>query len=256
MASGCADPGLARRLTAEALGTGFLLMAVVGSGIMGERLAAGNAAIALLANTLATGAALVVLVAIFAPVSGAHFNPCVSLYRALRREMGMGTALLYAGVQMVSAVLGVWLSHAMFARTVLEVSHKLRDGPAQGLSEFIATFGLFGAIAGGARLGRDAAAMLVGLYIAAAYWFTASTAFANPAVTLARMLTDSFAGIAPQSAAAFLAAQVAASLAALLVWPWLLADRTSGPECEISGKHDQCERDDMVPAQRLAQPGH
>jgi glycerol uptake facilitator-like aquaporin len=211
---------LSRRLAAEALGTAFLLMAVVGSGIMGERLAGGNVALALLANTLATGAALAVLIAIFAPVSGAHFNPCVTLYFALRREISVFPAALYGGVQIVSAVAGVWLAHVMFAVPVLEISHKLRDGPAQWLSEFVATFGLLLTIAGAARFRPTAIPALVGLYIAAAYWFTASTSFANPAVTLARTLTDSFAGIAPGSVPGFIAAQLVATLAAFVFLRW------------------------------------
>ena len=217
------DARLSRRLAAEALGTAFLLMAVVGSGIMGERLAGGNVALALLANTLATGAALIVLIAIFAPVSGAHFNPCVTLYFALRREIGVADAVLYCGVQIVCAIAGVWLAHVMFAAPVLEISHKLRDGPAQWFSEFVATFGLLLTIAGAVRFRHAWTPALVGLYIAAAYWFTASTSFANPAVTLARALTGSFAGIAPGSVPGFIAAQLAATLAAFVFLQWFLA---------------------------------
>jgi glycerol uptake facilitator-like aquaporin len=215
--------GLARRLAAEALGTAALLMAVVGSGIMAERLAGGNAAIALLANTLATACALVVLITVFAPISGAHFNPCVTFYFALRKEIGGRHAVLYAATQIVSAVIGVWLAHAMFGLPVLEISRKLRDGPAQWLSEFVAMFGLVGTIAGGVRFRPGTVPMLVGLYIAAAYWFTASTSFANPAVTLARAVSDSFAGIAPLSAPGFIAAQIAATIVAFPFWRWLLA---------------------------------
>jgi glycerol uptake facilitator-like aquaporin len=213
---------LSRRLAAEALGTLFLLIAVVGSGIMAERLAGGNVALALLANTVATGAALAVLITVLAPVSGAHFNPCVTLYFALRREIGFGDAALYGGVQIASAIAGVWLAHAMFAAPILEISYKLRDGPAQWLSEFVATFGLLVTIAGALRFRPSAIPALVGLYIGAAYWFTASTSFANPAVTLARALTNSFAGIAPGSVPGFIAAQLAATLAAFFFLRWFL----------------------------------
>ena len=211
---------LSRRLVAEGLGTAILLAAVVGSGIMAERLAGGNTALALLANTIATGAALVVLITIFGPVSGAHFNPCVTLWFVLRRDMAGATALLYGAAQLAGAVLGVWLAHAMFAMPILEVSHKLRDGPAQWLAEGVATFGLIVTIAGGIRFAALSTPVLVGLYITAAYWFTASTSFANPAVTLARSLSDSFAGIAPSSAPGFIAAQVAATLLAWLFCRW------------------------------------
>ncbi|MGN6147633.1 MAG: aquaporin [Rhizomicrobium sp.] len=211
---------LARRLSAEALGTALLLAAVVGSGIMAERLADGNDAIALLCNTVATGAALVVLITVFAPVSGAHFNPAVTLYFVLRHEIGWRDATFYIGVQIVAAIAGVWLAHAMFAMPIIETSHKLRDGPAQWLSEFVATFGLLLAIAGCARK-PDTTPALVGLYIAAAYWFTASTSFANPAVTIARSMTDSFAGIAPSDSPAFIAAQLIAACAAAATIRWL-----------------------------------
>ncbi|HEY7978444.1 MAG TPA: MIP/aquaporin family protein [Rhizomicrobium sp.] len=214
---------LPRRLIAEVLGTAFLLMAVVGSGIMAQRLAAGNDALALLCNTVATGAALVVLITVFAPLSGAHFNPAVTLYFALRREIGWPAALLYMAVQILAAIAGVWIAHAMFGSAIVEVSHKLRDGPSQWLSEFIATFGLLLTIAGCARK-PDTTPALVGLYIAAAYWFTASTSFANPAVTIARAMTDSFAGIAPHSAPGFMVAQLAAALVAYPCARWLFAD--------------------------------
>jgi glycerol uptake facilitator-like aquaporin len=214
---------LPRRLAAEALGTALLLVAVVGSGIMAERLAGGNMAVALLANALATGAALVVLITILGPLSGAHFNPAVTLWSAAHGGIGLRDAALYLPVQLLSAVLGVWLAHAMFDLPVLELSRHLRDGPAQWLSEFLATFGLLLTIAGGLRFAAAAVPMLVGLYITAAYWFTASTSFANPAVTLARALTDSFAGIAPSSAPPFLIAQVAAVCVAVPVLRWLFA---------------------------------
>ena len=212
---------MGRKLAAEAIGTAFLLVAVVGSGIMAERLAGGNAALALLGNTLATGAALVVLITVFGPLSGAHFNPAVTLFFALRKEIGWPLALPYILVQLAAAVLGVWLAHLMFDLPVLETSHKLREGPAQWLAEFVATFGLLMTILGGIRFAPLSTPMLVGLYITGAYWFTASTSFANPAVTLARALTDSFSGIAPGSAPGFIAAQLIAALAAVVLLPWL-----------------------------------
>lgn len=212
---------LRRRLAAEFIGTAFLLMAVVGSGIMAERLSGGNTGIALLANAVATGAALVVLVTIFAPLSGAHFNPVVSLSLTLLGAMGGRVALLYALVQIAAAIVGVWLAHAMFGVPLLEVSHKLRAGPGQWLGEFVATFGLLLTIAGGSRFAPSSVPTLVGLFITGAYWFTASTSFANPAVTIARSLTDSFAGIAPASAPGFVAAQAVAVLAAVPVSRWL-----------------------------------
>jgi glycerol uptake facilitator-like aquaporin len=210
-----------RRLAAEALGTAFLLAAVVGSGIMAERLAGGNVALALLANTIATGAALTVLIAIFGPLSGAHFNPAVTLYFALRGEIAASLATLYVVIQIVSAILGVYAAHLMFGSVIFEVSVKLRDGAGQAFSEFIATFGLLATIAGAVRFRSDLTPFLVGLYITAAYWFTASTSFANPAVTIARSLTDSFAGIAPSSAPIFLLAQLLAVPAAFITFRWL-----------------------------------
>ena len=212
---------LLRRLASEFLGTAFLLVAVVGSGIMAERLCNGNAGLALLANALATGAALVVLITIFGPLSGAHFNPCVTFYFGLRGEIGWSTAWLYVVAQLAAAVLGVWLAHAMFGMPVIEVSHKLRDGWPQWLAEMVATFGLLATIAGAIRFAPLSTPVLVGLYITAAYWFTASTSFANPAVTLARTLTVSFAGIAPGSAPGFIVAQIAATLAGFVVLGWL-----------------------------------
>jgi glycerol uptake facilitator-like aquaporin len=218
--------GLDRRLAAEFLGTAALLIAVVGSGIMAERLASGNMAIALLANALATGAALVVLITILGPLSGAHFNPAVTVFFVLRGEMTWWVAALYAAVQFAAAIAGVWIAHAMFAMPVLEISGHLREGPPQWLAEFLATFGLLATIAGGLRFAPNALPILVGLYITGAYWFTASTSFANPAVTLARSLTDSFAGIAPVSVPGFVAGQLAATFAAVPLLGWLFKPAT------------------------------
>ena len=221
--------GVGKRLAAEALGTALLLAIVIGSGIMGERLAGGNEAIALLGNTLATGAGLVVLITVLGPISGGHFNPAVTLAFAIRREIGWPLALAYAAVQMVAAVAGVWLAHAMFAEPILQVSAKLRAGPSQGLAEFVATFGLVGAILGALRFRGEATPWIVGLYITAAYWFTASTSFANPAVTMARSLSNTFAGIAPASTPLFIAAQIVGAVAATFACGWLLTARRTGP---------------------------
>jgi glycerol uptake facilitator-like aquaporin len=216
----------ARRLVAEALGTALLLAVVVGSGIMGERLAGGNVAIALLGNTLATGAALVVLIGVFGPISGAHFNPVVTLVAALRRETPWRLALAYPVAQVVGAVLGVWAAHAMFGEPILQISTKLRNGGDQAFSEVVATFGLIATILATVRFKPDSTPTAVGLYITAAYWFTASTAFANPAVTIARSLSDTFAGIAPSSAPAFILAQIVGALLAAGVFGWLLKTET------------------------------
>lgn len=220
--------GLARKLVAEGLGTALLLAVVVGSGIMGERLAAGNTAIALLGNALATGAALVVQIWIFGPISGAHFNPAVTLVAVSRRDLSLRTALAYVAVQIGGAALGVWIAHAMFGEPILQISTKARDGGAQAFSEVVATFGLIATILGTVRFRPDSTPMAVGLYITAAYWFTASTSFANPAVTLARSLSDTFAGIAPASAPAFILAQFVGALLAAGVFGWLLqTERTA-----------------------------
>ena len=216
-----------RRLVAEALGTALLLAVVVGSGIMGERLSGGNVAIALLSNAVATGAGLVVLITIFGPISGAHFNPAVTLAMLVRRAIKPADGAAYVGAQFVGAAAGVWLAHAMFAEPILQVSAKLREGPAQILSEFVATFGLLATILGVHRFKPDLAPAAVGLYITAAYWFTASTSFANPAVTLARSLSNTFAGIAPHSAPAFILAQLAGALCATGLFGWLLKEKYS-----------------------------
>jgi glycerol uptake facilitator-like aquaporin len=212
----------ARRLVAETLGTALLLAIVIGSGIMGEQLAGGNTAIALLGNTLATGAGLVVLITVFGPISGAHFNPLVTLTFLARREIALGLALAYIAAQGFGAVLGVWSAHAMFGEPILQVSAKLRGGPSQIFAEGVATFGLMAAILGSVRFRPESTPWIVGLYITAAYWFTASTSFANPTVTLARSLSDTFAGIAPHSVPGFLAGQVAGAIAAYGAFAWLL----------------------------------
>lgn len=217
---------LSRRLAAEALGTALLLAVVIGSGIMGERLSGGNDGIALIANTLATGAGLVVLITVFGPISGAHFNPAVTLVMLLRREIGPRHALAYVAVQVAGALIGAFAAHAMFDLPLLQTSMKLRDGPALAFSEALATFGLIATILGTLRFRPDLVAACVGLYIAAAYWFTASTSFANPAVTIARSLSDTFAGIAPASAPAFIGAQIVGALVAWAVFGWLLKEET------------------------------
>jgi glycerol uptake facilitator-like aquaporin len=215
---------LARRLAAEGLGTAFLLAIVIGSGIMADRLSGGNVALALLGNTLATGAGLVVLISVFGPVSGAHFNPAVTLAMLIRRAITPRAAIAYVAVQGAAAILGVWAAHLMFAEPVLQVSHKLRDGPALAWSEFVATFGLLATIFGVSRFKEESVGVAVGLYITAAYWFTASTSFANPAVTVARTLSDTFAGIAPTSAPAFVVAQLVATVAAVFTFGWLFGE--------------------------------
>ena len=204
---------LAANIVAEALGTAILLSAVVGSGIMAERLTT-DEALRLLCNTLATGAALFVLITLFAPVSGAHFNPAVTLVSVLQRSTAPSAALSYVVAQVLGAIIGVWLAHAMFGEPVFALGIKARTGSAQWLSEAVATFGLVLTIAGTARRSRETIAASVALYIVAAYWFTASTSFANPAVTLARSLTPTFSGIAPADAPAFIVAQLLGAVAA------------------------------------------
>lgn len=203
-----------QRLAAEALGTAFLLISVVGSGIMGEALAGGNIAVALLANAIATGCALYFLITIFGPISGAHFNPAVTVAFLLRRELPPAEALAYIAVQIISAILGVWAAHLMFDLPILQVSGTERSSLGQGWSEIVATFGLVLVILGGLRHRPQAVPALVALYITGAYWFTASTSFANPAVTIARTLTETFAGIFPLHAPLFVVMQlVGAALA-------------------------------------------
>ena len=211
----------ARRLTEEFLGTALLLMAVVGSGIMGDRLSGGNVAIALLANTLATGATLVTLIFTFGAISGAHFNPAVTLSDASQGGMLWRDVPGYLGAQTAGAVLGVWSAHLMFVEPVLQVSQHVRSGGSQLFSEFIATFGLLAVIWGCGRQRAEAVPFAVGLYITGAYWFTASTSFANPAVTLARAFTNTFAGIRPADAPGFMVAQLAGAFAATFLFRWL-----------------------------------
>ena len=205
-------PPLARRLAAEGLGAFFLFAAVIGSGIMGERLAGGNVAVALLANTLATGAILFVLITILGPISGAHMNPAVTLVAALRRELRWSDAGLYGAAQLAFGIAGAWAAHLMFDLPVIQYSARIRTGLGQWLGEGIATFGLILTIIGTVRHRPGWVPATVALYIVAAYWFTSSTSFANPAITVARSLSDSFAGIAPANAAAFVTAQFAGAL--------------------------------------------
>jgi glycerol uptake facilitator-like aquaporin len=213
-------PSLAQRCVAESLGTAFLLAGVVGSGIMAAKLAGGNGALALLCNTLPTGAILTVLILTFGPVSGAHFNPAVSIATALRRELPPGIAAMYIGAQVVGAILGVWAAHLMFELPLWQLSATVRTGSGQWFAEGVATFGLLLTIFGCGARTPAAIPYAVGLYITAAYWFTASTSFANPAVTVARALSDTYAGIAPTGVLAFIAAQLLGMLAAVALGRW------------------------------------
>ncbi len=216
---------LRRALAAEAVGTALLLATVIGSGIMAERLAGGNVALTLLGNTLATGCILIVLIQVFAPVSGAHFNPVVSLVLALQGNLPAPRVIPFVAAQTIGAVIGVLVAHAMFDVAVVQVSTTVRFGLSQWLSELVATFGLIATVLGTTRSRPGHVAYAVGLYIAAAYWFTASTSFANPAVTLARSLSNTFAGIEPASVGGFVVAQLAGALAASAFCRWLF-DRT------------------------------
>ena len=213
---------LSRRLASEALGTALLVAAVVGSGIMGERLAGGNKAVALLANTLATGATLFAIILILTPISGAHLNPVVSVASAFEGQLAWRDVPLYVAVQVGGAVLGVTLANAMFDEPVWRASQKVREGPAQLLSEAVATFGLLATIWACSRRRPSAVPPAVAAYIMAAYWFTASTSFANPAVTLARSMTDTFAGIRPTDVPLFVAAQAVGAAVATLLCRWLV----------------------------------
>lgn len=227
---------LPRRLAAESLGTALLVATVVGSGIMAESLTK-DTALALLGNTIPTGAILVVLISILGPISGAHFNPAVTLIFALKRELQMRDALSYIAAQIIGGILGTMIAHAMFAMPLLDVSTKMRTGGAQWFAESVAAFGLIATILGGIRFERASVPWLVGLYITAAYWFTASTSFANPAVAIARAMTNTFSGIRPQDLPGFILAEIAGAVVALVVMNWLL--RTM---------------DDANPMQREAQP--
>ena len=218
------DVKLPRKLVAEGLGSLLLLATVIGSGIMAENLAGGNDAVALLGNTLATGAILAVLITMLGPISGAHFNPAVTLAFVLRREIDARTAAAYVGVQVVGGLAGAVLAHAMFDMDLLQVSTKARTGMGQWLAEGVATFGLVATILATLKARPSAVAAMVGLYISAGYWFTASTSFANPAVTVARSFTDTFSGIAPVDAPAFIVAQFAGAAVATGLMAWLLRD--------------------------------
>jgi glycerol uptake facilitator-like aquaporin len=213
---------LPRRTVSEFLGTGFLVAAVVGSGIMGERLAAGNIAIALLANTIATGAALVALILTFEPISGAHFNPAVTFVDAIEHGVAWTDAACYVPAQCLGGIGGAIAAHVMFRVPLISISHHARSGFAQVFSEFVATFGLLSVIWGCSRLRSGMVAFAVGAYITAAYWFTSSTSFANPAVTIARCLSDTFAGIRPSDAPWFIVAQFLGAIAATILFRWLV----------------------------------
>ena len=212
---------LSQRLAAESLGTALLVATVVGSGIMAESLTK-DTALALLGNTIPTGAILVVLITIFGPVSGAHFNPAVTLVFALKRELPVRDALLYVAAQIIGGILGTMMAHAMFAMPILEASIKMRTGGAQWFAEGVAAFGLVATILGGIRFERASVPWLVGLYITAAYWFTASTSFANPAVAIARSMTNTFSGIRPQDLPGFIGAEISGAIVSLLFITWLL----------------------------------
>jgi glycerol uptake facilitator-like aquaporin len=226
-------PPLPRRVVAEFVGTLFLLAAVIGSGIMGERLAAGNVALALLANTIATGAALVALILALGPISGAHLNPAVTLADAWQGGIAWREAPAYVAAQVAGAFAGVATAHLMFGLPLFFASTRIRSGPAQLFSEFIATFGLLSIIWGCVRHRSSAVAFAVGAYITAAYWFTASTSFANPAVTLARSASNTFAGIRPTDVAGFVTAQLAGAVAATLLFRWLFPSLRGEPSTVI-----------------------
>ena len=213
---------LSRRAVSEFLGTGFLVAAVIGSGIMGERLAGGNVAIALLANTIATGAALIALILTFGPISGAHFNPAVTIMDAIERGLPWREAGWYVAAQCLGGVGGTAVAHLMFRLPLISISRHARSGAAQNFSEFVATFGLLAVIWGCSRQRSEMAAFAVGAYISAAYWFTSSTSFANPAVTIARCLSDTFAGIRPGDVPGFIVAQFLGALAATIAFRWLV----------------------------------
>lgn len=216
-------PPLPRRVAAEAIGSFLLFAGVIGSGIMAERLAGGDIAVALIANTLATGAILFVLIAVLAPLSGAHFNPAVSIVMTLRDQLSPRDLIAYLAAQFIGGIVGVVAAHAMFDVPLWQVSTHVRTGPGLWLAEGVATFGLLMAVLGTKGRKPAEAGAVVALYIVAAYWFTASTSFANPAITVARSLTDSFAGIAPANVLAFILAQLAGAFLAMIVGGWLFA---------------------------------
>lgn len=218
---------LPRRLAAEFLGTAFLLATVIGSGIMGDTLSSGNVAIALLGNTIATGAILAVLILIFGPISGAHFNPAVTLAFVLRGDISVSHALIYVIVQIVAALFGVFVAHVMFGEPSFSASMTARTGIGIWTGEFVATFGLVATILGCLRFRPEAVPYAVGLFITAGYWFTSSTSFANPAVTIARSLSDTFAGIRPEDVPLFVVIQLAAAVVAALVFGWFASGRDS-----------------------------
>ncbi len=226
---------LPRRLAAEFLGTLLLVATVVGSGIMAETLTK-DVALALLGNTLPTGAVLVVLITILGPISGAHFNPAVSMVFALRRDLPMHDAVVYVVAQVAGGIAGTILAHAMFALPLLDPSLKVRTGASQWLSESVATFGLVATILAGIRFAQSSVPWLVGLYITAAYWFTASTSFANPAVAIARALTNSFSGIRPSDLPGFIVAQLVGAACGLLLMSWLLRSSTAAPTLSPEAK--------------------
>ena len=216
---------LPRRVAAETLGTGILIATVVGSGIMADRLT-DDVALALLGNTLPTGAILVVLITILGPISGAHFNPAVTLVFALRREIEKNAALAYVTAQVLGGIAGMLIAHAMFELPLLQISQTMRTGSGQWIAEGVAAVGLVFAILAGLRFRPDAVSWLVGLYITAAYWFTASTSFANPAVAIARAFTDTFSSIRPIDVPAFVAAQLTGAVLAMIAAGWLTAEVT------------------------------
>lgn len=220
---------LSRRVAAEAIGSFFLFAGVIGSGIMAERLAGGDLAVALLANTLATGAILFALIAVLAPLTGAHFNPAVSLVMTLRDQLSTRDLIFYLAAQFIGGIVGVVAAHAMFDVPLWQVSTHVRTGPGQWLAEGVATFGLIMAVLGTNDRKPAEAGAVIALYIVAAYWFTASTSFANPAITVARSITDSFAGIAPANAMAFILAQLAGAFLAMIVGGWLFPPDEAAP---------------------------
>jgi glycerol uptake facilitator-like aquaporin len=229
---------LSRRLTAEFLGTAFLVAAVIGSGVMGERLANGNVALALLANTIATGAALIAVILTFGPISGAHLNPAVSLADAMEKGLSWSHASQYMVVQILGGIIGAMIAHWMFGLPPIFLSQHVRSGAPQFLSEFVATFGLVSVIWGCSRSRSNVVPFAVGSYITAAYWFTSSTSFANPAVTIARSLSDTFAGIRPADVPLFIVAQLTGAIAATLLFRWLIPSLPSVAKDVLVSRHN------------------